>query len=66
MSKKDIPVSEKLNLTIEEAAEYSGLGINRVRTLAANPLNNFVLHVGTKILIKRKRFEAFLDSQIEV
>ena len=30
---KEVPIWEKSNLTLEEAAAYSGIGINKLRTL---------------------------------
>jgi excisionase family DNA binding protein len=58
----EVPIWEKLNLTIEEAAKYSGIGINRLRDIVAQPSCPFVLHIGTKKLIKRKLFEKYLES----
>jgi len=60
--KQDVPIWEKANLTLEEAAAYSGVGINRIRELTNEKNCNFVLFVGTKRLIKRKLFEKFLES----
>ncbi len=31
--KKEVPIWEKSNLTLDEAAAYSGIGINRLRIL---------------------------------
>ena len=31
---KDVPIWEKSNLTLEEAAAYSGIGINKLRSLS--------------------------------
>ena len=31
---KEIPIWEKSNLTLEEAAAYSGIGINKLRSLS--------------------------------
>ena len=61
-----IPVWEKVTLTIEEAAEYSNIGINKLRELANNPRCTFVLYVGKKRLIKRKEFEKFISQSIEL
>lgn len=33
MSKKEIPIWEKSNLTLEEAAAYFGIGINKLREM---------------------------------
>ena len=52
--KKEIPIWEKSNLTIEEAAAYSGIGENRLRELTCQNTCTFVLWVGKKRLIKRK------------
>ena len=54
MEKKEIPIWEKANLTIEEAAAYFGIGTNKLR--------EFVIWVGTKRLIKRKKFEKYLED----
>ena len=63
---KTVPIGEKTNLTIEEAAEYSNIGICKLNELAKDPRCPFVLYVGRKKLIKRKEFEKFLDSCITV
>lgn len=57
-----VPIWEKANLTIEEAAEYSNVGIHKIYELANKPDCDFVLFVGKKRLIKRKRFEKFLEN----
>ena len=63
---KTVPIWEKTNLTIEEAAEYSNIGICKLNELAKDPRCPFVLYVGKKKLIKRKEFEKFLGSCITV
>lgn len=63
---KTVPIWEKTNLTIEEAAEYSNIGICKLNELAKDPRCPFVLYVGRKKLIKRKEFEKFLSSCITV
>lgn len=55
--KYEIPVWKKLNLTFEEAAEYSQIGQNRLRELAKQPGCPWILKVGNKTLIKRTIFE---------
>lgn len=64
--KDKVPIWEKLNLTIEEAAAYSNIGINKIREICNNPKCPFVLYVGRKKLIKRKEFEKYLSTMIEV
>ena len=59
----NIPFWEKLNLTIEEAASYSGIGINKIRELMKEPDCDFVLKVGVKKnLIKRSKFDHYIAS----
>ena len=54
---------EKCLLTIEEAAAYSNIGINKLRDLTNDEACPFVLHVSAnKRLIKRKAFEKFIDN----
>lgn len=60
-SKNIVPIHLKQNLTLEEAAEYSNIGINRLRILTNNPNCNFVLFVGNKRLIKRKKFDEYIE-----
>lgn len=60
---KQIPVTEKLNLSIKEAAAYTGVGERRLREMCKAPDCDFCLHIGSKkTLIKRKRLEAYLSA----
>ena len=61
-----VPIWEKANLTIKEAAEYSNIGINQIEELLKMPSCSFVLHVGKKKLVKRKEFELFLSRTLEI
>ena len=62
----EIPIWEKSNLTIEEAAAYSGIGMNRLRKLTDDSKCRFVLWVGTKRLIKRRRLDEYMDGQYSI
>lgn len=57
-----VPISEKGLLTVEEAASYSNIGINKISDLLNNPLYEFVLYVGKKRLVKRKEFEKYIKK----
>lgn len=59
---KEVPIWEKTNLTLEEAAAYSGIGINKLREITNNDRCDFVLWVGTKRLIKRKQLDKFTEQ----
>lgn len=61
-----VPVWEKALLTLTEAAEYSNVGINKLRDITNDENCPFVLFVGAKRLIKRKPFEAFLERAYSI
>lgn len=56
-----IPIWEKATLTLEEAASYTGIGINKLRELSNSAECNFVLWNGSKRLLKRKKLEEYLN-----
>ena len=59
---KEVPIWEKSNLTLEEAAAYSGIGINKLRQLTDDDNFEFVLWIGTKRLIKRRKFDEYIEK----
>ena len=59
--KKNIPISEKYNLTIDEAAAYFNIGTDRIREITEENKTSLVLMVGNKRLIKKKKMEEYLD-----
>ena len=61
---KEVPIWEKSNLTLEEAAAYSGIGINKLRDLTSEQNCQFVLWVGSKRLIKRRLFDKFIEQEL--
>lgn len=65
-NRKEIPIWEKACMTIEEAAVYSNIGINKIDELAKKPNCPFVIYIGRKKLIKRKEFEKFISDNIEI
>lgn len=64
--KENVPVWEKVNLSLEEASAYSGIGINKLRELTNAKDCKFVLWVGNKRLIKRRQFEEFIAQSYSV
>lgn len=60
--KETVPIKDKLNLTIEEAAAYSGISERVLRDRLAEGNYNFILKNGTKTLIKRRLFEKYLEN----
>lgn len=59
---KEVPIWEKGNLTLEEAAAYSGIGINKLRKLSDDEQCRFVLWIGSKRLIKRRQLDEFTEK----
>lgn len=59
---KEVPIWEKSNLTLEEAAAYSGIGINKLRQITDDDDCEFVLWIGTKRLIKRRKFDEYIEK----
>lgn len=58
-----VSIWKKMNLTVEEASEYSGIGTSKIKELSNCEDCPFVLWNGAKRLIKRKQFEEYLSSQ---
>lgn len=63
---KEVPISEKACLTIDEASAYFNIGTSKLRELSRSDSCPFVLWVGRKCLIKRKTLEAYLEKQFSV
>ena len=59
---KEVPIWEKSNLTLEEAAAYSSIGIGKIREITNDEKCRFVLWVGNKRLIKRRLFDQYIES----
>jgi excisionase family DNA binding protein len=63
---KEIPIWEKSNLSLEEAAAYSGIGVNKLREITNDERCKFVLWVGSKRLIKRRLLDQFLERSYSI
>ena len=62
----NVPISQKLNLTIKEASIYSNIGINKIDSMLRAPNCSFVLYVENKKLVKRKEFEEFIARTLSI
>lgn len=60
--KYEVPIWEKSNLTLEEAAAYFNIGVNKLRELTNDEDCSFVLYVGNKRLIKRKVMDNYIEK----
>ncbi len=66
---KDIPLPwwEKYTFTIEEASLYFGIGEKTLRRFVReHPNENFIIYNGTKVQIKKKVFERFIDEKLTI
>lgn len=63
---KEVPIWEKSNLTIEEAAAYFNIGMNKLRELTEGEDCKFVLWIGNKRLIKRKKLDEYIDKAYSI
>lgn len=64
MGKQNIPIHKKLCMTVEEAAEYSMIGEQRLRKIIEDDRSlDWVLYVGSWIRIKRPQFEKWVLNQ---
>jgi hypothetical protein len=59
----ETPIFEKYALSIEQAADYFGIGQKKLRQIVVDHEGaDFILYNGNRVHIKRRKFEAFLDK----
>lgn len=59
----EMPIWEKYALTINEAVQYFNLGEKKIRQIVREyEDSDFIMRNGNKALIKRKKFEEFMDE----
>lgn len=61
-----IPIWQKSNLTLEEAAAYFNIGINKLREITNSDSCPYVLWCGNKRLIKRRKLEEYIEEQYSI
>ncbi len=62
---KSVPIWEQFLLTIQEASMYFNIGVNKMYRIANEYLEsdyNFVVQNGSRTMIKRQKFEDFLNQ----
>lgn len=64
--RKEVPIWEKSTLTLEEAAAYTGIGVNKLRDLSADERCEFVLWNGSKRMLKRRKLEDYLERAYSI
>ena len=59
----EIPIWKKYTISVEEAAVYFRIGENKLRSLInENKSADYLLWNGSRALIKREKFERFVDE----
>lgn len=59
----EVPIWEKYTQTVDEAAVYFRIGQNKLRQIInENKDADFILWNGSRLQIKRKLFEKYVDS----
>ena len=61
-----VPIWKKSNLTLEEAAAYTGIGMNKLRELSDADSCDFVIWIGSKRLLKRRKLDEYLDKAFSI
>lgn len=61
----EVPVRDKILLTLEEASAICNIGINRMREVTRNPRCPFVIYNGKTRLVVRKKLEDYIDKNLE-
>ena len=64
--KEKVPIPSKTCLTLEEAAAYSGIGINKLRSMTDAEGCPFVLWNGSKRLLKRRLLDKYLEEAYSI
>lgn len=64
--KPTVAIENKSLLTLDEAAAYSGIGINRLRQLTDDEDCDFVLWIGSHRKIKRQKLDEFINDSYSI
>ncbi len=64
--KREVPIWERSLITVNEAADYTGIGTRRLRDLAAQPHANFAIWVGSRLMFNRRKLDEFLDNSVSI
>ncbi|MBR5565336.1 MAG: transposase [Roseburia sp.] len=62
-----VPLWHKYMLTISEASEYFNIGEKKLRQMVQEDSTaDFILNNGVKVLIKRVKFEQYIDETCSI
>ena len=57
-----IPIWERAVLTMEETSAYSGIGERKLRYLTNEPDCDYVIWVGNRKMVNRRKLDEFLEK----
>lgn len=60
-----VRLNEKVLLTLKEAADYTGIGLNSIRKIISDRNSKFVVRVGSKWFVNRVLLEDWLKEAAE-
>ena len=63
---QEVPINEKVLLTLEECTAYTGIGFLKLRKLTNEPNCPFVIWVGSKKMVNRKKLDEYIDSAYSI
>ena len=62
----EVPLWKKTTLSLKEASAYTGIGVNKLRTLSDEKNCDYVLWVGNKRMLKRRKLDEFLERAYSI
>ena len=62
VAENPIPVWERVTITVQEAVNYTGIGRDKLYELTDRDDCEFVLWVGSRRLLKRKKLEEYIEK----
>lgn len=61
-----VPLWERATLSLEEASAYTGIGINKLRRMSDEKNCDYLIWVGNRRMLKRRKLEEFLERSYSV
>lgn len=62
VAENPIPVWERVTITVQEAVNYTGIGRDKLYEITERDDCDFVLWVGNRRLLKRRKLEEYIEK----
>ncbi len=62
----EVPLWHRQNLSVQEAVAYTGIGRETIRKLIKQEDCDFAFTIGARTMIKRKRFEKYIEKMYSI